>query len=77
MSDADPVKSELVTQLAAWRKAQAATAGGKSYTIDGIALTRADAIDIKTTIDRLRREIIDLEVAAAGGRQGVRVPRWS
>ena len=77
MSDADPIKSELVTQLAAWRAAQVATAGGRQYVIDGLQLTRADADVIANKITEIRREIIDLDVAAAGGRQGERVPVWS
>lgn len=77
MSESDPTIPDLLIQLSAWRAAQTATAGGSQYAIDGLQLTRADALVIKDKITELRREIINLEVAAAGGRQGVMVPTWS
>jgi hypothetical protein len=77
MSVSDPTIEDLTAQLTAWRAAQTATAGGSQYALDGLQLTRADALVIKDKITELRREIINLEVAAAGGQQGVLVPTWS
>jgi len=73
----DPTKEELEATLAQWRAAESALAGGQSYTIDGLMLTRVDMHAVKNQITQLRRQLIDIEVAAQGGKQGQRVPVWS
>jgi hypothetical protein len=73
----DPTEEELKAALAQWQAADAALAGGQSYTIDGLMLTRVDAHQVKNKITYYRRQLIDLAVAAAGGQQGQRKPVWS
>lgn len=73
----DPTRQELEDSLAQWRAADTAAAQGQSYTIDGLTITRADAGYIKHRITFYRRQLIDLDVSEAGGRQGQRVPVWN
>ena len=73
----DPTREKLELALAEWRKAELAVAGGQSYTIDNLTLTRVDSHSIKNRITDLRRQLIDITAFEAGGRQGQRVPVWS
>ncbi len=73
----DPTKELLEEQLAAWNAAQLATASGKSYQLGSMMLTRSDSVEIKNKISEIRRQLIDLDTAARGGRQGIRRPVWS
>jgi hypothetical protein len=73
----DYTREELEKQWQEWNAALAAVSTGSSYTIDNLTLTRADLFQIMQVIKRIRRELIDFDVDAAGGRQGQRVPVWS
>lgn len=73
----DPTREELEAQLAAYQAALTAVSGGQSYTIDGLELTRMEVGAINRMITQLRRQLIDFDVNAAGGRMGQRVPVWS
>lgn len=46
-------KEELHAEIAIWKKALAACATGKSYTIDGRTLTRQDIPAIRSHLDWL------------------------
>ena len=73
----DPTREELEALKTAYMAALSAVSGGQSYTIDEMTLTRADLMSIRTTLNLIRRQLIDLDVSEAGGRQGQRVPVWS
>ena len=70
-------KEEIELLLATYMTALGAVASGQSYSIGDMTLERADSANIQTTIDKLRRQLIDIDVDIAGGQQGVRTPRWS
>lgn len=74
---ADQTMEELDAELTRWREAKDNVAAGKSYSVDGIALERQDLPFIQTTINKIRRDMHDLEAIEAGGQAGVRRPVWS
>lgn len=73
----DPTREELEALQASYYAALSAVSSGQSYTVDGLTLTRADIHSIRTQLTQIRRQLIDLDVSEAGGRQGQRVPVWS
>lgn len=73
----DETRQEIEDHLAVWRDAADKVASGQSYTIDGLSLTRESSSFIKTQITNYRRQLIDLDAAELGGRQGQRVPVWN
>jgi hypothetical protein len=52
-----------------WIAADAAVARNQSYSINGRALTRADAGKIRENIDYWDRKVREIEARGAGGRR--------
>lgn len=61
-------------QLDAWMAADAAVAGGQSYSIGGRSLTRANAAEITNKIDYWEGKVIKLSRSSAGIRVRYGVP---
>ena len=54
-------KEELQAQLADLKKAYAAAATGKSYTIDGQTLTRQSLVDLRAQIKEIGDQLAAME----------------
>ncbi len=72
----DYTKQELETAIEKYKSAILAVSGGQSYSIDGMTVTRADVMQLKTELARLRRQWIDLDDIENGAQAGLKVPRW-
>ncbi len=66
--------AQAQAQLDAWMAADAAVAGGQSYSIGGRSLTRANAAEITNKIDYWEQRVIRLSRASAGIRVRYGVP---
>lgn len=54
-------KDELIAQIEELKKAYAAAATGKSYTIDGQSVTRQSLVDLRAQIRELENQLASLE----------------
>ena len=62
MSEFTPyTKEELQAQLAELKKAYAAAATGKSYTIDGQTVTRQSLVDLRAAISDVSNQLAAME----------------
>lgn len=66
-------QTQAETQLALWLAADAAVAGGQSYSIGQRSLTRADAKEIRENIDYWDAKVRRLARGGARVRQGTPV----
>lgn len=66
--------ADAEAQLAAWLAASTAVATGQSYSIEGRSLTRADAAEIRRSLDYWDQKVQTLS-ALSFGRGRSRVPR--
>lgn len=57
---------ELATLIADWKAAYRAASTGKSYVIDGNALTRQDLPQIREQLAYLQRELAILDAGTSG-----------
>lgn len=70
--------SQATAQLALWLDADAATATGQSYTINGRSLTRANATEITDKIQYWSKVEASLQRVANGeSKVGVSVARFT
>ena len=76
-SSADPTREYLETELAKARDALSASQGVTSYTVADQTIVRAEQDRIRITIRDLQRQLINLDVAEAGGTQGQKIPVWN
>lgn len=66
--------ADAQAQLTAWLAASTAVATGQAYTIEGRSLTRADAAEIRRSLDYWDQKVQTL-TALGSGRGRSRIPR--
>jgi hypothetical protein len=66
--------ADAEAQLAAWLAASTAVANGQSYTIEGRSLTRADAAEIRRSLDYWDQKVQTLSMRSSGRGRSI-VPR--